>query len=129
MPPPPAADGSDGTAPQDYSVEALYSQLSDGGFDYGRQFQALESVSVRSARAAAGTVAHRESPFALDFVDVDVCFHITPLVSSLGFQGAPVRIARVQCFARSPPGTAALQVRVTEAAAGIDFQPPKTMSA
>ena len=88
---------------------------------YAKAF--LESVIVHLLQPddLSRTVAHRESPFALDFVDVDVCFHITPLVSSLGFQGAPVRIARVQCFARSPPGTAALNVAVTEAAAGIDF--------
>ena len=112
-------------AGEDYSVETLYSQMRDGGFDYGHQFQALTSVFRRSAKSAGGTVAHRESPFVLDFVDVDVCFHITPLVSALGFQGAPVRIAKIQSFARSPPGTTELQVSVMEQASSsssaIDF--------
>ncbi len=98
-------------APQNYPVKQLYAQLADGGFDYGHQFQSLTSVSLHSPHLASATIAHRGSPFLMDFVTVDACFHMAPLVSPItGFEGAPVRINRVQCFGRCPESPGELRV-------------------
>ena len=89
---------------EEYSVVDLYAQLADGGFDYGPQFQTLRSVSRRggggsSKATASGELSHRGSQFLLDPVDIDAAFQMAPLVSQLGFNGAPTGVKRVHRFA------------------------------
>jgi hypothetical protein len=99
----------------DYSVRDLYAQLADGGFDYGPEFRAVQSVTWGGPMDHAaeeeeeggggggvrGVVAQRPSPFVLDYVTLDACFHLAPLLDPLGFEGAPVSVARVRV--RGPP--------------------------
>lgn len=110
-----------GATHQAYPVEQLYAQMADGGFDYGHRFQALSSVHLQSPNSGIGAVAHRESPFLLDFVTVDACFHIAPLVSALGFQGAPVRINCVQFYAQCPEKSVDVNVTADESTSLLDF--------
>ena len=76
---------------QDYSVSDLYAQLYDGGFDYGNEFQGLQSARRGDGDAiglAVGMIGQRRcSPFILDPADIDACFQLAPLVHPLGFQG------------------------------------------
>ena len=110
------ADMRSGIGPthQAYPVEQLYAQMADGGFDYGHHFQALSSVHLQTPHSGIGAIAHRDSPFLLDFVTVDACFHISPLVSVLGFQGAPVRINCVQFYAQCPDSSVDVSVIADE---------------
>jgi hypothetical protein len=99
----------------DYSVRDLYAQLADGGFDYGPEFRAVQSITWGGPMDHAaeeeegggggggvrGVVAQRPSPFVLDYVTLDACFHLAPLLDPLGFEGAPVSVARVRV--RGPP--------------------------
>lgn len=119
-----APDEADASTHQDYPVKQLYAEMADGGFDYGLRFQAVTSVFLQSTHSGGGIIAHRDSPFVLDFVTVDVCFHISPLLSALGFQGAPVRIGRIQCFENCPEKATDLHVSVTadDSTSLLDFQ-------
>lgn len=102
-------------------VEQLYSELADGGFDYGPEFQALRSVYL-GAGVAGGVVAHRqESAFLMDPVEIDACFQLAPLVSPLGYQGAPIAVKRVEYLSRCPAAAGELEVNVSSGADGMDF--------
>jgi predicted esterase/acyl carrier protein len=122
-PQPPATAGMGEEGVLAYPVDELYAQLADGGFDYGFQFQALRAayVAKSSGNAAGATgskccgeVAHRQgSPFLLDPVTMDACFQLSPLVSALGFQGAPSSVRRVRRLGSPPEAAMLLQVDVS----------------
>ena len=80
-----------------YSVPMLYAQMADCGFDYGPNFQAIQHVCIgqEDGTAFGQVAARRDSPFTLDLVEVDACFQMSPLVSPLGFRGAPTAIKRL----------------------------------
>ena len=108
----------------EYSVKALYAQLADGGFDYGVQFRVLHESTVDAAGGAGGKLARQQhSPFLLDPVEMDGCFQLAPLVSTLGFTGAPTAIGRVRRFRDCPEGVEFLSVSVVQrdAGGGIGF--------
>ena len=111
----------------EFSVNSLYAQLSDSGFDYGPEFQLLTSASRRGGGAggavsAVGTVARRlGSPFVVDPVEIDAYFQLAPLVSAAGFQGAPAAISCVRKLAACPRGSH-MTVHAEQTADGIHFQ-------
>ena len=113
---------------EEYAVSSLYAELADGGFDYGVQFRVLRKVVREEGAAtprAVGEVARQQgSPFLLDPIDMDGCFQMAPLVSALGFQGAPTSIKKVQCFAACGDVVTSLTVRaeLNPSDGSIDFR-------
>mgnify|MGYP002630715235 CR=1 FL=1 len=104
-----------------YSVSRLYAELADAGFDYGWQFRQLRTVHL-CGDAAGGVINRRRgSSFILDAADIDACFQITPLVSDLGFTGAPVGIGHVRLLRAFPAEVTALRVTAHVGAFGITF--------
>ena len=108
--PPPATSATVAGSHPTPSVEVLYAELADCGFDYGPLFRSVESAERHEsasghARADGVLLRRRSSPFLLDPVDVDACFQLAPLVSSLGFEGAPTAIERIRRLARTPPSS------------------------
>ena len=101
-----------------YPVGDLYAQLADGGFDYGHQFRLVQSAfrgttlwQGSSSPLARGELQQREaSAFVLDPVEMDACLHLAPLVSPLGFEGAPSAFLSVRRYAAAPVGCAKLRV-------------------
>ncbi len=125
-----------------YPASQLYAQLADSGFNYGPEFRLLRSAyrcTAADAEAAAsgmpvhawGEVQRRAaSPFLLDPVEVDAAFHLAPLVSRLGFEGAPAAIARVRMHQAGAPGATgvtvaapgnAWRVHAEQTSAGLTF--------
>ena len=116
----------DAKAPQEYPIDRLYAELADGGFDYGAQFQALCSACLCVDSVSSGQISSSrvESVFSLDPVELDCCFQLCPLVSAVGFQGAPAAIRRVwwEPNWRAEGAREQLQVLIQLGSDGIDFQ-------
>ena len=86
--------------------------------------EAHMALTAKGVTCASGElVRQRDSPFLLDPITMDGCFQMAPLVSMLGFQGAPTAIKRVRWFAECPDDTLELlTVSAEQGPDGIDFR-------